>query len=257
MADLSIITAILPTSSEHIRATAQSILELKKLMTLEWIVVFDGPGANHILLPEADKIIHLKSHKSTAIARNIGLTQSSGKFVHFLDGDDLALPGLAESLNVLKDSPEIDWVAPNRTFIDGSKTVHWHDYVKEWNPGELAETWTTPFPFHPNSVIYRRSVVLLAGGVPAISPGDDMALILMVSETSPGRSITEVATAYRIWDGQAVQSEGFYERALIARKFLEECINAKRALDGKSLITAPEPARKSLSIIPLIDIKNN
>lgn len=242
---------MLPSSSDHLAETAASIAALKELADVEWVLVFDGPGAETVAVPEADVIVHLPSHRGTATARNIGLVSSSGAFVHMLDGDDLVLPGILESLSALESRQELGWVAPNRVFLDGSKTVHWHG-PKDWAAGELAEHWTTPFPFHPNSAVYRRSAVFLAGGVPSISPGDDMALMLMVSERSPGVSSTEVATAYRVWPKQAVQSIGFYERAVRSRKFIEECLNGRRLAEGKAPVVASAPAQQSLSVIRVV-----
>ena len=102
---------------------------------IEILVVDDGSTDNTqaILVSLASKDARIKTYKQInsgkpSIARNTGLKEAKGKFICFLDGDDLYHPRKIEkSLEVLKNHPEIDVVfhdvkilASDGTEVDGT-----------------------------------------------------------------------------------------------------------------------------------------
>jgi glycosyltransferase involved in cell wall biosynthesis len=68
---------------------------------LEIIVVDDGSTDNTAAVAAAygSRIKYLtQANKGVSAARNLGLRQATGKFVHFLDADDYVLPGIYEKM---------------------------------------------------------------------------------------------------------------------------------------------------------------
>ena len=59
----------------------------------------------------AIKIIHLKNNSGPAAARNMGMESATGKFISFLDSDDMMRKDkLEKQLNYLSDKPDVDIV---------------------------------------------------------------------------------------------------------------------------------------------------
>jgi glycosyltransferase involved in cell wall biosynthesis len=96
----------------------QSSLE-QDATSLEIIVVNDGcpdtAALEHVLTPYFDQIVYIKKENGgVSSARNTGIRAAQGKWLAFLDADDVWLPTYLESqLKVLKADPKVDMVFPN------------------------------------------------------------------------------------------------------------------------------------------------
>lgn len=79
----------------HLQKTLQSIFD-QTYQNFEVIVVNDGSTDRSVEILEANKgkldILINQSNKGVSFARNRGVKESSGKFISFLDGDDLWHP---------------------------------------------------------------------------------------------------------------------------------------------------------------------
>ncbi|MGL5829851.1 MAG: glycosyltransferase family 2 protein, partial [Angustibacter sp.] len=82
----SIITACLPSRSEHLADTAASVRAAKEAMPLEWVLVIDGPG--DVVAVDADIQLRLPRRCGISAARNVGLANASGDLIVPLDADD-------------------------------------------------------------------------------------------------------------------------------------------------------------------------
>jgi glycosyltransferase involved in cell wall biosynthesis len=238
----SIVTACLPTRADHLGAAARSVHQARARIAplrLEWIVVFDGPGLSRA--PGAEQVIVLPKPGGTSIARNAALAVAGGDLVSPLDADDeLESAALIRSDLMMRDCT-LDWVAGNRVLLDsGAVTPHWHG-ERIWAPGELAENWTAPLAFHPNSLIARTEKVLAQGGWPALAVNEDLLLALSLSEAGAGASITEVLTRYRVWSGQEVSAQTYPDMKVAAFVFIEKSINEIRNKYGRSPVKRPLP----------------
>ncbi len=90
------ISVIIPTynGARYIRQAIDSVLA-QSYSDYEIIVVDDGSTDNtaEILWPYGDRITYLyQSNQKLPTARNNGITASKGKYLAFLDSDDLFLP---------------------------------------------------------------------------------------------------------------------------------------------------------------------
>lgn len=106
-------------------------------------------------------------------------------------------------------------------------------------PGELAEHWKAPFMFHPNSFIASTALVRRCGGWPGIATGEDLALVLRMSEEMGGEVLPAVLTRYRVWDKQEVAHSSYASTKKKAFGYIETVINAVRLWHGRSLVHAP------------------
>lgn len=244
---VSVVTAILPTRSDFLPLCSASIEEFKsKLLAeriaLEWIVALDGPG--DVTLPHWAKVVRLPSRCGPAIARNVALAEACGEWIFPVDADDIVEANCADDLVkafIDRDS-NIGWLATNRVLVGGEKTPHWFGEARDWAPGQLAKNWTSPFPFHPNSVIFRRRSGLEVGGWPAVPTIEDMALVLMLSELVAGASLPFITLQYRAWEGQEVRKASYDQAKTAALGVIEKTVNAFRRAHGRDPVVAPVSA---------------
>lgn len=106
----SLVSVIIPTYNrlEYICEAVESVLA-QTYRNYEIIVVDDGSKINikSILIPYWDKIKYVyQKHKGLAAARNTGIRISSGKYLAFLDDDDLFEPDKLQNQTLMlkKDS---------------------------------------------------------------------------------------------------------------------------------------------------------
>lgn len=94
----------------------------------EIIVVNDGStDDSHVVAARfGDRIIYIEcpSNRGVASARNMGIRNSSGEYIAFLDADDMCLPGrLSLEAAVLDQQPDVGLVATDAFLIDANDRV--------------------------------------------------------------------------------------------------------------------------------------
>jgi glycosyltransferase involved in cell wall biosynthesis len=104
---------------------------------IEIVVIDDGStdDTRKVLEPFAEKIRYLTSdHKGTAHARNVGMRAATGKYIAFLDSDDVYLPYKIElQVAFMEDHPEVDMVytefsgSYENSFVDEYHLRTYHD----------------------------------------------------------------------------------------------------------------------------------
>lgn len=252
-AGLSLLTPLHPRRRDHIAEAAESVQKLRETarqrhMAVEWVVVHDGsdPRSQDCFVHDAapDVEVTLPAAVGIAACRNVALSRARGEWVFPLDGDDLIEPdGLLTAFESARDSstPDVGWVATNRTLLNGDITSHWFSVPRIFEKSDLAANWTTPFVFHPNSVLMRRQLLLEVGGWPAIPSNEDMALLLRLSEESRGVALPAVALRYRVWEKQEVQLATYLGQKQAALYQMAAFINALRASRNRPPVEPPGP----------------
>ncbi|MEI6969988.1 MAG: glycosyltransferase family A protein [bacterium] len=105
-----------------------------------------------------------QSHGGAPAARNLGLIESRGEFIQFLDSDDILCPEKTEaSVNALKDTPAVDYVFSRRVNVE-------HARMEEFARARMSNRIVTSPPspvgagkmhrMPPNAVLgfYRRTL---------------------------------------------------------------------------------------------------
>lgn len=248
---VSVVTAVGPGEQPFLEAAAESVKELVQLagernLKVEWVVGLDG-GANHVA-DGASRTVRWCGPSGIAATRNAALAEVQGEWVVPLDADDqLSAVGVLDVIAVAQ-REGWGWIGANRLLMDGGQTSHWFDEEGSFPIGELAEQWTSPFPFHPNSVAVRSELILQIGGWPAVRVNEDLAMVLLLSESSGGGRTPAVLTRYRVWDGQQVSSLDYPQDKATAFAVIERIVNVRRAAYGRDPIVRPGDPGGALGI---------
>jgi glycosyltransferase involved in cell wall biosynthesis len=150
-------------------------------------------------------------------ARNLGIEQSRGRFLVFLDADDILRPNcLAAGLACFAERPAAMMV--------------WGRYGVIRENGEQANPGSKLFEgedlYHGllrincigmvSSVMYRREIFDAVGGFdPAISPAADYDLYLRIARQHPSHRHGEVVSDYRVYETSMSHNHAVMLRAVI------------------------------------------
>lgn len=242
---ITVLTAVLPARAEYLNEAADAVERCRAAATaagwgFEWVVVVDGPGM--VPAVACDQLTRLPQRTGIACARNIGLAKAKGGWVTPLDADDvLDERGLTALLMTLDRNRGLSWLAGNRLLMDGRRTAHWNAEPRYWPAGALADSWTSPFPFHPNCLLVQTDVALRIGGWPAVPVNEDMGFALLVAEEAPGASNVPVLTHYRVWDRQETARPAYPALKEFAFPVIAKLLNERRHARGRSSVEAPVP----------------
>ncbi|TJZ59144.1 glycosyltransferase family 2 protein [Streptomyces piniterrae] len=210
-----------------------------------WIVVVDGPGAVEFQKwPPGAVVVRNPVHGGVSTARNRALALAGDGWVLSLDADDVPdAEGMAAFVrDPLVGDEAVGWISANRSFLDGSPSVHHRATPRRWVRHELSPAWTLPtYPFNVSSVLARTEVALAAGGWPAVIVCENVGWVLAKSEHAGGASSTHTVTRYRTWQGQTTHSTWFDDEFVTAYTAVTRMTNARRAIMGQPPVTFPSP----------------
>jgi len=120
------ISVIIPTYNyaQFLPQCLDSIIR-QNMPDIEIIVVDDGSTDNtpEVLTPYRDRIKYIpKEHEGVNSARNTGIKNCTGEFIHFLDADDLVGDNyFISQLKFLKNNPDVSNLYPSsirRIFLE-------------------------------------------------------------------------------------------------------------------------------------------
>lgn len=145
-------------------ATLESVLA-QSFRDLEVVVVNDGSDddTDAVAARYGDRIRYIRQeNQGLPAARNTGIAAATGKYVHFLDSDDLLHP---EAIGWLVESvagrEEALVVMGYRTFIDAESPTVDRPMINDASPGlRLLTTNLAP----PHAYLSSRAAVLACGG---------------------------------------------------------------------------------------------
>lgn len=199
----------------YIEETLKSVLN-QTLQSFEIIVIDDGSSddtAERILRME-DTRIHLirKKNQGVSVARNLGIQQSSGIWIAFLDGDDVWMPRHLELCKKCFDRyPEAAWVASSYIkvqHIESNPSISMPESQKDCF--KLFRFFSY-FKYDPNFVwtsatAIRKTALCGAALFPeGISHGEDTLAWLLLASHCPEIGIITIPTVYyRQREGSAV-----------------------------------------------------
>ena len=144
--------------------------------------------------------LRLERNQGVAGARNVGILASSGKYVAFLDDDDLRLPG---SIDLQVEALEAH---PDAGFVCGAMVMADQDYQatgEVFRPNQASgdmfwELMELDFPVMPLSTLIRKECLLRVGILnPRLGGIDDWDIFVRIAELFPVLVIDEPIGLYR------------------------------------------------------------
>jgi glycosyltransferase involved in cell wall biosynthesis len=181
------ISVIIPAyNREHlIKETLKSLLG-QSVPAEEIIVVDDGSSDTTPEVAEAFgspvRVIR-QANAGPAAARNRGLAEARGEYIHFFDSDDIALSNKHEvQLSALEcsgaDIAYGPWI--KGCFGKGTFTPENQVYQQRGLPkGNLVEALLSSWSVVPHTCLFRRSIVEQSGGFPeSLKIGEDQLFFL-------------------------------------------------------------------------------
>jgi glycosyltransferase involved in cell wall biosynthesis len=236
---ISVLTAVTPEHVEFLRSAFASLLRQEG--SWEWIVQIDGTAVD---LPlggdERVRIADNGRHLGTSITRNRALLRANGHLVLSLDADDELMPGALTRLRGALESQPGAAYALGQTldlFPDDRRLYRFtrRPYAPgPLDPGRLESEWRSSKNLfvQPGATLYRRDVVLAAGGWPAVTGMEDQELLLAVALLSPGVYVDEPVYLYRQHAGQTVRTAHFEDEREDNRRWCDARLRALRLAHG-------------------------
>jgi hypothetical protein len=208
MRTLCVVTAVKDGNPEWLQTLGESLASvvLPDDWQMIWSVQEDGYGVSGENLPEMFPFCRyerLGISTSIAVARNVALFRvpEADAVVNF-DADDIAGQGLATSLTILDENPELVWVAgPVEDLRDDGTTVSFSQLlIGLVEPGEVSRLWWTRqrLPFHTIGFMSRVQPWWFVGGWGSVPTAADSTFgIMALTEFWPGFVHNEVLGWWR------------------------------------------------------------
>lgn len=162
------VSVIIPTynCSQYLRKTVESVLS-QTYKDFEIVIVDDGSTDDtkdkiDVLIKEGAPIKYIyQENQGPAVARNTGIRNASGKYIAFLDADDLWIPEKLElQLEVLKKNRDIGLVYGD--VQDFSESNKWLPDRQHFTPEQIARQSGWIFPaFFKREVHVPTSTVMV------------------------------------------------------------------------------------------------
>jgi glycosyltransferase involved in cell wall biosynthesis len=164
------------------------------------------------------KYIRLEQNQGVAGARNVGILESSGKYIAFLDDDDLRLPGSLDlQVKALEENPEAGFVCGAMIMAD----QNYHptgEVVRPRHGGDVFwELLELDFPVMPLSTLIRKECLLRIGLLKRHLAGiDDWDIFTRIAELYPVIVLGQPMGIYR--QPTAASGQGSSARASQLRR---------------------------------------
>jgi len=146
------------------------------------------------------KCIRLERNQGVAGARNVGILASVGKYVAFLDDDDLRLPGSLDVQAIALDAnPEAGFVCGAMMMADQNYRPTGEIFLPRHSEGDVFwELLELDFPIMPLSSLIRKECFLRIGLLdPCLSGIDDWDVFVRIAELYPVLVINQPMGLYR------------------------------------------------------------
>jgi glycosyltransferase involved in cell wall biosynthesis len=243
---VSIVTASY-NMGNYLPQTVESVLA-QTYQDFEMIVVDDGSQDNtpEVMEKYLDnpkiRYIRLARNRGQTVAKNRGLAEAKGRFIGFVDSDNLWKPfKLEHQLPLFRKSDRTGVVYSDAEYIDGDGKVL--PYIKRnYHEGTIVGKLLLSNFINFNSALVRRECIHEVGGFDEnLAMGIDWDLWLRISTRYEFAFLPEQTYSYRIWANQ--MSHQKKKRFLNAEKIVEKferqnagAVRQKTLREAKALI---------------------
>ncbi|WP_368857050.1 glycosyltransferase family 2 protein [Nocardia cyriacigeorgica] len=210
---VEVVTAVHADYSRFLSAAWASLLS-QTHTDWRWLVQIDGPArAARTALVECGaaedprvRVATNGTREGPAVTRNVALGRARAALIQNLDADDELEPeALAVLATALDEHPAAGFaVGPARDLLGSGDLV---DFPVPYAPGPiprgaLVQHWVTDtetyrLPVHPAGIMWRRELLIAAGGWQALSNMEDTGLLMTASALAPGVVVGQVTLHYR------------------------------------------------------------
>ncbi len=179
-------------------------------MFKDWEIIFwdDGSTDESVAVAASYRDERIRIFKSTervslGPARQLAINQSTGKWLAFLDQDDIWTPDKLSEQMKLTDDPRVGIIYGRTVLFGSGLRERDYDHRHEFCPlpqGDIFEAlFTDACYFSMSSAMLRRSAVMEVGEVPAeIACTPDYYLFAGIARSYRARAIERVICRYRI-----------------------------------------------------------
>lgn len=202
------VSVVIPTynRAELIPATLDSVFS-QTFQYLEVVVVDDGSTDNTLeVLGRYGSAIRVvrQANQGEGAARNAGIDAARGKYIAFVDSDDLWEPSkLLIQMRALQDSNEGMWIYC-LAYAFESDTMRVQSLLGDTDPihegfvgSELIKSNFIPSP----TVVVRKRALSEVGGFSSLRMGADWELWLRIAAKYPILRVPQVLAGYRLHPG--------------------------------------------------------
>jgi glycosyltransferase involved in cell wall biosynthesis len=183
------------------------------------------------------RYVRMDHNQGVACARNVGLLESRGEYITFLDDDDTRLENsLDQQVEVLERDPSVGLIYAQALIEDDSHQLPRRFYPSECLTGDIFWPLLRRNFIPCGSVVFRRSILrgdMLDKDIPGI---DDWDLWLRVAANSPVAAMNTPVVKWR--RSTPVSEQGSSAAADIVRlaveRFWSSWMNLPRAIQASS-----------------------
>jgi glycosyltransferase involved in cell wall biosynthesis len=209
-----LVSVIIPAynSAEWIEECLDSVKK-QSYQNIETILVDDGSEDNTSEKAAAFDLnltLIKQANMGRAKARNVGMEKASGKYIAFLDADDMfTQKSIEKKVEFLEENPDIGWVFTDAVEFDenGNEKLFldqfpWLDIEKD----QFIQLLNKCYPL-TSSVMAKSELFKKLGGFdPKLRYAEDLELFMRMSLISNAGMIKEPLTRRRLHQAQAVKS---------------------------------------------------
>ena len=230
------VSVVIPThnASRYIVDALESVFS-QTYQDFEIIVVDDASSddTEEVLKSYADRVVYIKqSHAGSAVARNRGLLRSSGKYIAFLDADDLWLPSkLEKQVDLAEQHPEAVLVYTdfNRTESVSESLDSGLARRKEREIGKEFRSMLRQNFLHTSSVLIRRNALADAGLFdPQLINAQDWDLWVRLADIGSFVFVDEILTHYRLHEAQSVKTAKYVRNVVFADELMRTRLSGRQ-----------------------------
>lgn len=178
------ISAIIPAynCAPYLRRAVESLLATRQ-PGLEVVIVDDGSQDDTLRIAQSlaeqfrDTIAVFhhpqRAHRGVSVTRNVGILQSSGDYLCFLDADDYVFPHRFESaIKILQNRPEVDGVheLAEMAFESAEASSHWYPngsshfgFTQDIPPQHLLASLLRGVCWATSAILFRKSLLSKTG----------------------------------------------------------------------------------------------